>query len=429
MAAKITKRAVDAARPVAKRFFLWDTEVKGYGLQVLPSGVKSYVFQYRTPEGRTRRATIGKHGALTADQARSKAREMQRRVLDGGDPLAEKREARGAATVDTILDAYLASAKFAEKASSTQAIDRGRVNRHLRPLLGNKAVTKLTSEDIRRAFRDIRDGRTATDEKTGPRGRAIVRGGEGTARSAVRLLRAILSWAQSEGLATANPAVGVATGADGERTTIIESPEQYASLFRALRLLEDEQRIRRSVANAIRVIALTGARRSEIANLRWRHVDLTAGLLTLPPSAHKTGRRTGKSRIIGLPEVAQAIISSQAQGEADAYVFPPSHGAGPVSLAKPWRLVRSEAGLPSEMGLHGLRHSLASHMAMQGAQAAEIMTALGHRQLSTAQKYVHWAQDRRAALAEDAAAHIAAALDVGSQDVSLQQGRGIQRED
>jgi len=125
MATKITKRTVDATKPADKRVFVWDIEVKGFGLQVLPSGIKSYVFQYRIPDGKTRRATIGKHGTLTADQARLKAREMQHRVFEGGDPLAEKREARTAATVGVVLDAYLESAKFAEKAPSTQAIDRG----------------------------------------------------------------------------------------------------------------------------------------------------------------------------------------------------------------------------------------------------------------------------------------------------------------
>ena len=79
-------------------------------------------------------------------------------------------------------------------------------------------------------------------------------------------------------------------------------------------------------------------------------------------------------------------------------------------MSRPWRQIRKEAELPEGIGLHGLRHSLASAMAMNGAQAAEIMTALGHRQLSTAQRYIHWAQDSRAALAEKSAAHISLAL-------------------
>ena len=86
MATKFTKRTVHAAQYADKRIFVWDSEVKGFGPQVLPSGIKSYVFQYRTAEGKTRRATIGKHGTLTADQARLKAREMQRRVFEGGAP-------------------------------------------------------------------------------------------------------------------------------------------------------------------------------------------------------------------------------------------------------------------------------------------------------------------------------------------------------
>jgi len=410
MATKITKRSVDAAEPGGKPVFVWDTEVKGFGLLALPTGVKSYVFQYRTSEGKSRRATIGKHGALTPDQARVKAREMQRKVSDGADPLEERQEARKAVTVGEVLDLYLASAKFAEKAPSTQAIDRGRINRHLRPLLGRKLAGKLTQEDVRRTFGKIRDGKTAADEKTGPRGRAIVKGGDGTARMAVRLLRAILQWAHSEGLVSSNPAVGVRVGSDGERDIILESSDQYAELFRTIQRMEDEQRIRSQVADAVRVIALTGARRSEITALRWQHVDLKAGVLTLPPTSHKTGRKTGKPRVIGLPSAAQAIIAAQADGKPEDYVFTPAKGEGPLALAKPWRMIRQEAGLPEGIGLHGLRHSLASHMAMQGAQAAEIMTALGHRQLATAQKYVHWAQDKRAALAEDAAAHITAAM-------------------
>lgn len=411
MATKITKCVVDSTEPGEKPIFVWDIEVKGFGLRVLRSGVKSYVFQYRTPEGKTRRATIGKHGAtLTAAGAREKAKIMHRKVADGRDPLEEKREKCKALTVGKVLDLYLASAKFAEKAVSTQANDRGRINRHLRPLLGKKFVGKLTQEDIRRSFGEIRDGKTAVDEKTIPRGRAIVKGGEGAARMAIRVFRAILNWARSEGLTASNPAIGVKVGTDGERDIILESAEQYAKLFHTLQRLEDEQRLRRPVADAIRVIALTGARRSEITGLRWQHVDIEAGVLVLPPTSHKTGRKTGKPRIIGLPAAAQAIIESQPDGEPDSYVFAPAKGKGVIALTKPWRIVREEAELPKGIGLHGLRHSLASHMAMQGAQAAEIMTALGHRQLATAQKYVHWAQDNRASLAENAAAHITAAL-------------------
>src|SRR5262249_11909060 len=156
--------------------------------------------------------------------------------------------------------------------------------------------------------------------------------------------------------------------------------------------------------DAIRIIAVTGARRSEITKLRWRHVDLKRGLLVLPPVMHKTGRKTGKPRTIALPAFAQDIIARQPQGEPDNFVFASSKDGAPITLAAQWRKVRAEAGLPENFGLHGLRHSLATLLAVGGAQAPEIMTSLGHRQLSTTQKYLHFADRARAALAERAAA-------------------------
>ena len=164
-------------------------------------------------------------------------------------------------------------------------------------------------------------------------------------------------------------------------------------------------------ADAIRVIALTAARRGEIAGLRWQNVDLKKGLIILPPSTHKTGRKTGKPRIIGLPTAAMEIIARQPEGKPEDYVFAPTKGSGgAICLSAVWRKVRVEAKLPDGIGLHGLRHSLASHMAVSGAQAAEIMAALGHRQMSTAQRYIHWAESAHKQLAERSAAHIAAAM-------------------
>jgi integrase len=408
---KITKRTVDATTPADKPFFVWDDEIKGFGLQVFPSGVKSFVYQYRNPEGTSRRGSLGKHSeAWTAEQARKKAKKWRRIVEDGGDPVGEDQAKRKSRTVTELLDQYLESEKFRSKAESTQSIDKGRIKRHLKPTLGKIFVHKLTAESVRRAFAKIRDGKTAANVKTGPRGRAIVTGGEGTARMAIRLFKAVMVWAIDEGMATDNPAQSVKTGTDKTRDVILEKADDYKSLFRTLDKMENEKRLRPAVADAIRVIALTGARRGEIAGLQWSYVDLKNGVLVLPPSAHKTGKATGQPRIIGLPAAAQAIIAKQTEGEPEGFVFPPSKGEGQISLSKPWREIRTEAKLPEGIGLHGLRHSLASSMAMNGAQAAEIMTALGHRQLSTAQKYIHWAQDERAALAEKSSAHIAGAL-------------------
>ena len=401
---------MDAATPVAKKqVLIWDETFAGFGLVVYPSGVKSYVYQYRNAEGRSHRATIGKHGDWTPDQARKKAEELRQIVRDGGDPLTAKRNVKQSPTVSDLLDDYLASQDFADKAPSTQSIDRGRIERHLRPLLGKRHAHLVTDHEVKRALAAIRDGKTAADVKTRARGRARVTGGAGTARMSIDLLRVVFNWAKVQ----PNPCEGVKTGTSGTRDTILEDATDYARLFATLDRMEQELRIREPAADAIRLIALTGCRRGEAAGLLWDHVELKQGRIVLPPRYHKTGKRTGKPKIIKLVAAAQAIIAKQPQ--VSNYVFVPAKGQGPISLAAAWRKVRREANLPDNIGMHGLRHSVGSHMAMAGAQAPEIMTALGQRQLSTVQRYIHFAENARQIVAEKAAAAALAGMAAASK--------------
>jgi len=399
--ARISKRVVDAARPGRKPAFLWDDRLPGFGLLTLPTGAQSFVFQYRTAEGRSRRATVGKVGTLTPDQARTLAERMARVVKDGGDPLQDRQDARNALTVAGLLDRYLESAHYATKAAKVQQTGRGEIERHLKPLLGRRIAAKVEPDDIKRTFAQIRDGKTAKTVKTGFRGLARVRGGEGVARHAMRLLRAAFRWAKAERLIERDPSEGINFGRDGEREATLDA-DHFARLFATLATMESERRLRSAVADAIRTIAMTGARRNEIAALRWRDVDMKGGRIVLV--RHKTARSTGKPRTINLPAAALGIIARQPAGGSNAFVFPATKGAGPVQLAKPWRSIRREAGLPGDTGLHTLRHSVASALAVGGAGAPEIMQAMGHRQLATVARYLHFADTARAALAERAAA-------------------------
>lgn len=410
---KLTKRAVDAWKYSPADPILWDGQMPNFGVKANPSGSKSYLINYQNKYNVRRRYTIGKHGGkLTCDQARKTADELLRDIrVKGADPLEEKRITRAAESVNDLLDRYLASAKFAELADTTQYTDRGRIKRHLRPTLGDLKLEQVTPDRVRRAFADIRDGKTAVNKKSDrPRGKINVRGGDGAARMAIRVLRAIFNWAIREGLMTSNPAEKIEIGTDGTRDAILENPEQYTALFKALDKLETERQIPEAAADAIRVLAFTGARRNEIAAMKWEHVDLERGIVELPPKSHKTGRRTGKHREIALNSASRAILASRPQGKPQDFVFPPSHGEGPITLSSSlWALIRKEAGLPDGITNHSLRHSLGTLMAMQGAEAAEIMATLGHTQLSTAQRYIHIAKDARTSLAEKYTAGIMAA--------------------
>jgi integrase len=369
--------------------------------------------KYRTKYGDRRMYTVGKSSAITVDQARSQAEKILARItLEGFDPLKQKQSDRSALTVNDLLDTYLISAKFQEKAKSTQYTDTGRLNRHIRPLLGRVRLEQLTPDQVRKAFANIRDGKTACNVKTRPRGRARVSGGEGAARMAIRVLRAILNWAIKEGYTDRNPAEGLELGADGTRDVVLSSLSDYQTLFDALSNLRAQLQISADQADAIRLLAFTGARLNEIAALKWGQVDLTRSMLCLPRHAHKTGKKTGKGKEIALPAVALQLIARRTPGKAEEYVFPSSRGShAHISLgSKLWARIRAEGGLPEGVTNHSLRHSLGTWMAIRGAQAPEIMAVLGHSQLSTTQKYIHMAQDARVALVERHTAEIAAAL-------------------
>src|SRR6516162_3055187 len=107
---RITKKAVTGARPLEREYFIWDADLPGFGIRILPSGVKSYVVQYRAGPGRrapSRRITIGKHGKLTPDEARKLARKIIADVAHGEDPAAELACRRREITVSDSAERYL----------------------------------------------------------------------------------------------------------------------------------------------------------------------------------------------------------------------------------------------------------------------------------------------------------------------------------
>lgn len=423
---KLTKTAVENAPAGRDQRFLWDTEIRGFGLKIFPSGTKTFIYQYRSPEGRSRRLTIGQYSdTLTADQARKLAKDKAHEVHAGRDPMREKQARRSALTVGELLDLYVKSEKFASNAATTQATDRGRITRHLQPLLGREIADNLTDEQVLKAHRAIKEGKTAARVKTKARGLAKVTGGEGTANKCVILLSAAYSWAIKNKFAKSNPAAEMHFGNSGVRDTIMGDAKDYGRMFDTLQTMQNKKRIRSSAADAIRFIALTGARRGEATGLRWQWVDLKSGLITLPPRAHKAGHATGKPRIIALPAEAQAIIARQPAGEPEDFVFKPAKGEGPLSLGNVWPAVRDEAKLPANLGLHGLRHSIGTHLAMAGASAVELMETLGHRQISTTLRYVHFAENARSTLAERGAAVAMAGLTGNTKKATVTKMRTV----
>ena len=148
----------------------WDAAVPGFGVRRQIGNAVSYILKYRTTEGRQRWHTIGRHGApWTPDTAREEARRLLGAVANGSDPASEKQTKRKAATVAELCDLYLADAESGRlltrrktrKKASTIATDKGRIERHIKPLLGSMSVGAVTREDVDRFLHAVAEGRTA----------------------------------------------------------------------------------------------------------------------------------------------------------------------------------------------------------------------------------------------------------------------------
>jgi Arm DNA-binding domain/Phage integrase, N-terminal SAM-like domain len=198
--------------------FIWDTKVAGFGARRQKGTAVSYVLFYRTKEGRQRWHTIGRHGApWTPDSARNEARRVLGEVASGDDPAGEKTQGRRAATVAELCDLYIVDTESGRlltkrgesKKPSTFATDKGRIERHIKPLLGALKVAAVTRNDIEGFLHDVAAGKTAVRIKTKKRGVGNVRGGRGTATRTTGLLSAIFSYAVRARMRTDNPVHGV----------------------------------------------------------------------------------------------------------------------------------------------------------------------------------------------------------------------------
>jgi integrase len=207
---KLTKRTIDALSAKPERYTVWDTSISGFGLRVTPNDHRVYVLKYRV-DGRQYWFTIGRHGSpWTPDAAREKAKELLGDIAKGVNR-AERREVnRQALTVSELCDLYL-NEGVAHKKQSTLRVDRGRIERHLKPLLGRMRVDAVTREDITRLLRDVQLGKTAAPEpkKDERKPGSIARGGSGVAGQCVTLMGTLLAFAIERGLRKDNPAHGV----------------------------------------------------------------------------------------------------------------------------------------------------------------------------------------------------------------------------
>lgn len=384
---KLTKTVVDRLTPpAAGQKYCWDSELRGFGIRVLPTGLKVFMLQYRNSEGVSKRLKIGRYGVLTPDEARIQAKVLLGEVARGTDPQESREAAKAVPTIGDICDWYLLEAESGRLLgrrrrpikASTLRMDRSRIDCHVKPMIGNRRVTKLKTADFEQLQADIADGKSSVKRGVG-RGRNT-EGGSGAASRTIATLHAILAHAARMGKIDGNPASGVRRLASNEKKRRLKALE-LVELGKAMRL--SEERGEHPIGlSAVRYLLLTGFRLNECQKLERSWVDDGGNYVLFPDT-----KSDAQVRAIG--SAAHQVIRHQAEIVGNPYVFPSDYGDShykqvPDLVERLKRLAKLEDVTP-----HVFRHTFGSVAADLGYSELTIAAMLGHGKRGVTQGYIH----------------------------------------
>ena len=382
---RLTDAGVARLKPGGTEYIVRDSRTAGLGVRVLPSGHRSFVW-HGTVNGRTVRTTVGPAALMTVEEARSQCRTL----LDGSHPLCAGGPAGRAAVPlfrDFVMEDWLPARRSQYSPNWAERVEH-MVERRLLSAFGALRLDCIGRPAIERWFD------------------AMSRNTPGAANITLSLLRQIVSAAKAAGHVANDPVAGVRPN-PGRKMTRFLSVEEIARLHRTLDRLVEERPSRRPQADVIRLLLLTGCRKSEILTLRWSEID--GDVLRIAKA--KTGPRT-----VWLSVAAQAVIARQPRTDS-AFVFPsPGNSAEPQSRHLGlWHRARREAGI-EDVRLHDLRHTVASQAVARGVPLPTVARMLGHTQTTMTLRYAHVGDREVEAAAERVGASIAAAMTDGSND-------------
>ena len=376
----LSNRAVGKLK-VEKDTVFWDGELTGFGVRVYPTGSKVYVAQARGPEG-PKRVAVGRHGVINADEARKRAAHIIARIKAGEEAVPKPMKPVGGPTVAELCARYMEEYVSVRCKPGTAALYRSVIDRHVLPTLGGAPLAALSRARVAEFHESLYET-------------------PAVANMALRILSAMYEQARGWGLlpeGVSNPCRALVKYPERRRERFLTDSE-FTRLGEALEEAEARGGASASAVAAIRLLALTGCRRSEVLGLRREDVALEAGELRLPDS--KTG-----ARAVALPPQAVELLTSLLSAHDGPWVIPGQKpGTRLANVDEAWRTIRDRAGLEG-VRLHDLRHSFASRALALGEALPVIGKLLGHSRLETTSRYAHLARDS----AQEAAERVAASI-------------------
>jgi integrase len=397
---KITKRSVESIEPApAGALVRYDDKLAGFGVRVMSSGRRFYFVRYRNKYGRSRWFTIGEHGKVTADAARTKAqRILQTVAVDGRDPSGEREAFRAAPTVNDLLDRYVT--EHLEQRNGPRTIEsfKGIVERDIRPEIGPLKVAAVTRQDMHK----LHAARSATPRQ---------------ANMMLSVCSKVFNLAEvwemrPEG---SNPCRKIDRYRETHRERFL-SAEELGRLGTTLRQAESvglprkngiPTLYRRVTTTAIELLLFTGCRLSEVLNLKWDQINFADGKITLLTT------KSGRPQQVTMNAPARQVLKALEASKCSEWVLPSiSSTKRPLSKAgieAAWAKLRTAAQL-DDVRLHDLRHTVGTYAAQSGANAFLVRDLLRHKNLAMTGRYVNRADGPVRTLSDQVGERIAAAM-------------------
>ncbi len=361
---KFTKRFVESIVPDSQKMIKqWDSELKGFGLIVLPSGRRTYCVQYRNAQRVQKMLKIGVHGQVTTEEARVLAKKYLSGVVHGLDPVKARKENRDLPTINDLARDYLTYHGEKKRPKSLQE-DQKLLYRIILPALGDQLVAKLSRREIEELHRAHK--RTPYQ-----------------ANRFLALLSKMFSLANAWECREDNPAKGIERYQEEKRDRWLTADELKV-LWAVL-----ENYSNQLTACIFKLLILTGARKGELMGAMWEQFDLEAGVWTKP--AHLTKQK--KNEHLPLSPQAVEILKEMKSQSTSTFVFPGNVNGKPVQeIKRAWETIRKKSGF-SDLRIHDLRHTYASHLVSSGLSLSIVGKLLGHTQAATTQRYAHLADE------------------------------------
>lgn len=361
---KLTKRFVESIIPDSHKMIkFWDSELKGFGLIVLPSGRRTYCVQYRNVQRIKKMYKLGTHGQITSEEARTLAKQYLSGVIHGHDPVAMKKEARSLPTMSDLANDYVQHHGERKRPKSLQE-DLKLLKNIILPSFGNQQLAHISRRDIETLHREYK--------KTPYQ-----------ANRCLSLLSKMFSLANGWGWCEDNPVKGI---------------ERYVEEKRDRWLTEDELKVLWKVldeyanqlaACVFKLLILTGARKGELLHATWDQFDLEKGVWTKP--SHLTKQK--KKEHLPLSIEALEILETMKSQTSSSFLFPGKVEGKPLQdIKKAWDTIRKKSGF-HDLRIHDLRHTHASHLVSSGLSLSIVGKLLGHTQASTTHRYAHLADE------------------------------------